>query len=258
MWAHSFKKDDVTYIQSMGVRCGLRLATRVRQDKQGVRRRSVDEVWIDGKSTCAVHRRLANVSEHPTSGDEEMNIVKKLILAVAVLAGVHVCGNSRTLTLAQDKPAPSTGKVVRSADNFGDQQVVLMHRQIDSMKRQLIAANVTLTDTEATKFWPVYEQYSAELKKITYTKNALINEYAEEYGSLTDEQADSLIRRWLDSDIAAFELRRKYLPIFRKVLSGKVTATFFQVEHRINAIIDLQLTSQLPLMQSQDESAEVQ
>ena len=181
--------------------------------------------------------------------------MKKLILAVAVLAGVHVCGNSRTLTLAQDKPAPSTGKVVRSADNFG---VVLMHRQIDSMKRQLIAANVTLTDTEATKFWPVYEQYSAELKKITYTKNALINEYAEEYGSLTDEQADSLIRRWLDSDIAAFELRRKYLPIFRKVLPGKVTATFFQVEHRINAMIDLQLTSQLPLMQSQDESAEVQ
>lgn len=58
MWAHYFKKDDVAYIQSMRVRCDLRLATRVRQDKQGVRRRSVDEVWIDGKSTYAVHRRL--------------------------------------------------------------------------------------------------------------------------------------------------------------------------------------------------------
>jgi len=186
-----------------------------------------------------------------------MDIMKKLILAVAVLAGIHLCGDSRTLTLAQDKPSSSTGMVVRSADDF-DQQMALMHKQIDSMKKQLIAANVTLTDAEATKFWPVYEQYSSELKKITDTKNALIKEYAEEYGSLTDEQADSLIRRWLDSDIAAFELRRKYLPIFRKVLPGKVTATFFQVEHRINAMIDLQLTSQLPLMQSQDKSAEVQ
>ena len=184
--------------------------------------------------------------------------MKKLILAVAVLAGIHVCGNSRTLTVAQDKPTPSTGMVVRSGENSPDQQMALMHRQIDSMKRQIIAANVTLTDTEATKFWPVYEQYSAELKKITDTKNALIKEYAEEYGSLTDEQAESLIRRWLDSDIAAFELRRKYLPIFRKVLPGKVTATFFQVEHRINAMLDLQLTSQLPLMQNQDESAGVQ
>ena len=63
MWAHSFKKDDVTYIQSMGVRCVLRLATRVRQDKQGVRRRSVDEVLIDGKSTRAVRRGPTNVSE---------------------------------------------------------------------------------------------------------------------------------------------------------------------------------------------------
>jgi hypothetical protein len=187
-----------------------------------------------------------------------MDIVKKLILAVAVLAGIQVSGNSRTLTLAQDKPAASTGMVVRSADNFGDQQMALMHRQIDSMKKQLIAANVTLTDTEAVRFWPVYEQYSAELKKITCTKNALIKEYAEEYGSLTDEQADSLIRRWLDSDIAALELHRKYLPVFRQVLPGKVTATFFQVEHRIDAMIDLQLTSQLPLMQSQDESAQVQ
>src|ERR1700741_2096724 len=181
----------------MGVICGLRLATRVPQDKQGVRRRSVDEVWIDGKS-CAVHRRPANFSEHSTPDDEEIHIVKKLILAVTVLAGIHVCGNSRTLTRAQDKLAPSTGMVVRSA---GDQQMAPMHGQIDSMKKQLIAANVTLTDTEATKFWPVYEQYSAELKKITYTKNALIKEYAEEYGSLTDEQADSFICRWLDSDM---------------------------------------------------------
>jgi len=249
-------KDAVVYIQSGGVKCGLRLATGVRQDKQGVRRRSVDEVWIDGKSTRAVLRRLANVSEHPTSVDEEMDIVKKLIVGVAVLAGIYVWGDSR-LTVAQEKPAPLTGRVVGNADNSGDQQMALMHRQIDSMKKQLIAANVTLTDTEATTFWPVYEQYSAELKKITDRKNALIKEYAEEYGSLTDEQADSLIRRWLDSDIAALELHRKYLPIFRKVLPGKVTATFFQVEHRINAMIDLQVTSQLPLMQSQDESAEV-
>ena len=182
--------------------------------------------------------------------------MKKLILGIAVLAGIHLCGHSWTGTLAQDRPSASNGTVVRSADGFGDQQ--MPHKQIDSMKKQAIAANVTLTDTEAIKFWPVYEQYSAELKKITDTKNALIKEYAEEYGSLTDEQADSLVRRWLDSDIAAFELRKKYFPIFRKVLPGKVTATFFQVEHRLNAMIDLQLTSQLPLMQSQNESTETQ
>ena len=184
--------------------------------------------------------------------------MKKLIVTLAILAGIHVFGNSRTLTVAQVRPIPSTTMAARSDENSLDKQMVLMHRQIDSMKRQIIAANVALSDTEAASFWPVYEQYSAELKKITDTKNTLIKEYVEEYGSLTDEQADSLIRRWLDSDIATSELRRKYLPIFRKLLPGKVTATFFQVEHRVNAVIDLQLTSQLPLMQNQDESAAVQ
>lgn len=182
-------------------------------------------------------------------------MVNRLILVAAVLASIHLCGSSRSL--AQDKGMPSTGVVVRSGD-IADQQIVLTRTQIDSMKKQVIAANLTLTDNEAIKFWPVYDQYSAELKKITDTKKALIKEYASEYASLTDEQAESLIRRWLDSDIAAFELRRKYLSIFQKVLAGKTTATFFQVEHRINAMIDLQLTSQLPLMQSQIESSEVQ
>ena len=153
---------------------------------------------------------------------------------------------------------PPTGAVVRSEATFTDQQMALMNIQIDSMKKQVIAANLTLTESEAIKFWPVYEQYAAELKKITDTKTALIREHAVEYGSLTDDQADGLIRRWLDADIAAFELRRKYLAIFRKVLGGKVTATFFQLEHRINAMIDLELTSQLPLMQGQDELSAVQ
>jgi len=180
--------------------------------------------------------------------------MNKPILLGLVLAGMLVSSNSRVLA----QTVPSTGLAVTNGENSLDQQMALMHRQVDSMKRQILAANLRLTDTEAIDFWPVYDQYSAELKRITDTKNALIKEYVEDYGSLTDEQADSLILRWLDSDIAAFELQRKYLPIFRKALPGKVTATFFQVEHRINAMIDLQLTSELPLMQSQDEPSEVQ
>lgn len=181
--------------------------------------------------------------------------MKQRIFALVALAGISVCSSSQTLA---QKKVSSSGLALRSSDDFANEQMALIDRQIDSLRKHLIAANLTLTDSEAAKFWPVYEQYSAELKKIIDTKNELIKEYAIEYGSLTDEQADSLIRRWLDSDIAIFELRRKYLPIFRKVLDGKTTATFFQLEHRITAIIDLQLTSQLPLMQSQDEPLNLQ
>ena len=44
-----------------------------------------------------------------------------------------------------------------TADAITDQQLALLRRDIRSIKEQLIAANLTLTDSEATKFWQVYE-----------------------------------------------------------------------------------------------------
>ena len=171
-------------------------------------------------------------------------------LTYAAIAFLVVILSGATGLVAQDRPAPAGSSDSASAA----QQIALMRKDIRSMKRQIIAANLDLTDTEATKFWPVYEQYSADVEKINDTRIALIGEYREEYLTLTDEQADSLIRRWLDTDIAASNLRQKYVPIFRKVLPGKPAATFFQLDRRISMMIDLQVTSRIPLVQSQDES----
>jgi hypothetical protein len=178
--------------------------------------------------------------------------VKKII--PAMIAFVAISGFGAPRVVAQDpssssQPAPAAAG---SADAFTNQQFALLLKDIRSIKKQVIAANLTLTDSEATKFWPLYEQYSADLAKINDTRAALVKEYSEEYGTQTDEQADSLVRRWLDADIAAAQLRQKYVPIFRKVLPGKKAATFFQLDRRISMMIDVQLTSQLPLMQSQD------
>jgi len=65
-------------------------------------------------------------------------------------------------------------------------------------------------------------------------------------------QADNLIRRWLETDIEQAKLRQQFAAIFRKVLPGKKAATFVQLERRISTMMDVQLTSQLPLAQSQD------
>jgi hypothetical protein len=153
------------------------------------------------------------------------------------------------MAVAQDTSSQSSG-----ADNaaIADQQLALLRRDIRSIKKQLIAANVTLTDSEATKFWQLYDQYSAETGKINDTRTAIIKEYSNDYGALTDDQAENLIRRWLDTDIRQTKLRQRYVPIFRTVLPGKKAATFFQLDRRISAMIDVQLTSQLPLAQSQE------
>jgi hypothetical protein len=176
--------------------------------------------------------------------------VKKIILAALASIGMCVSGSPRAA--AQDRSSQSAAAAPASADAFTNQQFALLLKDIRSIKKQVIAANLTLTDGEATKFWPVYEQCSAEFGKINDARAALVKEYSDEYGTQTDEQADSLVRRWLDVDIAAAQLRQKYVPIFRQVLPGKKAATFFQLDRRITMMIDVQITSQLPLMQSQN------
>ena len=175
--------------------------------------------------------------------------MKSITLAAFLL--VSVCAAGNPMAVAQDTSSQSTS-ADRTADAMTDQQLALLRQDIRSIKKQLIAANLTLTDSEAPKFWQVYGQYSAETEKINDTRAAIIKEYSNEYGTLTDDQADNLIRRWLDADIEQAKLRQRYVPVFRKVLPGKKAATFFQIDRRISMMIDVQLTSQLPLAQSQD------
>lgn len=140
-----------------------------------------------------------------------------------------------------------------SSQTAADQDIQLLRQDIRSKKKQLIAANLKLTDAQAEKFWPVYDQFTAELVKINDQKYALVKEYAENWGNMTDGQALSYIQRWLAVDEQVSALRSKYVPIVNKVLPGKSTATFFQIERRVQMMIDIQLSSQLPIVQAQGQ-----
>jgi len=120
---------------------------------------------------------------------------------------------------------------------------------VRSLKKQIIAANMDLTDTEAQQFWPIYDRYTAELAKIFDKKYALLNEYAQNYTTITGEQAERYIKGRADVEESTLQLRLRYFPLFRKVLSGTETALFFQMDWRLGLVMDLQLASQTPLVQ---------
>ena len=156
------------------------------------------------------------------------------------IAGV----NARTNTTTKQQATTTDSKVQ-------DQDITLLRQDIRGKKKQLVAANLSLTPDEATKFWPVYDQYTADLVKINDQKYALIKEYSNNWGTITDAQASDLINRALAVDVQVSQLRIRYIPIFNKVIPGKKTATFFQIDRRLQAMIDLQLMGALPLVQSQ-------
>ena len=138
-----------------------------------------------------------------------------------------------------------------SSRTISNQDLELLRKDLRAKRKELIAANLRLTDTEAEKFWPVYEQYIKELIAINDKKFAQIQDYAENYGKMSNDQSLLFIRNWLDYDIATTQLRQKYVPIVAKVLDGKKTATFFQLDRRIAMMMELQVSSQMPLVQDQ-------
>lgn len=175
--------------------------------------------------------------------------MKKELLVLTVLAGICF-----VYCPSLDAQASGTSQSTANAESGVDQDIALLRKDIRSGRKQLIAANLKLTDDQATKFWPIYEQYSSEQTKIGDQKTALIKEYADQWntGTMTDAQASSLIQRSLAADEQVAQLRSKYAPIFSKAVPGKVVATFFQLDRRIQGLIDIQLASQIPLIQSKD------
>lgn len=129
--------------------------------------------------------------------------------------------------------------------NDGDLQ--LLRQDIRSQKQKLIAQNLPMTESEAIKFWAVYNKYAEDLREINDEKYRLIKDYAQQYPTMTNEQALIYIRRWLEVDDQVHQLRTKYVPTVSQALPGKKAATFFQLDRRISMMIDLQLSSQIPL-----------
>ncbi|MGB7750480.1 MAG: hypothetical protein WCF88_02930 [Candidatus Acidiferrales bacterium] len=182
--------------------------------------------------------------------------MKKFMLAGVLVAGICLLQGAASAAGTATEPGATTRAQATTQSQAATpdqkataQDIELMRKDIRSMRKQLVAANLKLTDTEATKFWPVYDQYIAELVKINNTKYQLLQEYFNSYGQLTDEQADSMTTRLLKLDVSVAELRQKYQPMFRAAVPAKVAASFFQLDRRIAMMIDLQLGSQIPLVQ---------
>lgn len=133
-----------------------------------------------------------------------------------------------------------------------DEELDLLRSDIKSMRKQLLAKNLKLTDDQASAFWPLYEEYAAELTKVAGRKADLMKQYSEQWGTMTDDKALAFARGWLATDVELAKLRESYIPAVAKVLPGKSAATFFQLDRRITMMVDLQLSSQMPLVQKQD------
>lgn len=172
-----------------------------------------------------------------------MNKVKTAVL----LAGI-------ALMISHAASAQESGRlvVVPSYERGGppaEEGAPAVRRDFRSLKKQMIAANIELTDDEAQAFWPIYDRYTSEMTPIMDRKFQLMEAYAENFTTLTDDDADAYIKGRTEAEEALLRVRLTYMPVFRKVLSAKSAALFIQIDWRLDLLLDLQLASRVPLIE---------
>jgi hypothetical protein len=170
--------------------------------------------------------------------------VAGMMVATALSGGMAAAG-AKTLRAAAQGQQVILQKVI--SPTVSDEDIALLRRDIRAMKMQVIGQNMSLSDPEAEKFWPIYKHYADDLHEVNNSKYALLKQYAETWETMSDQEALIYVRHWMEVDAEAQALRLKYVPTVTQVLPGRKAATFFQLDRRLSMIVDLQLFSQIPL-----------
>ena len=136
-----------------------------------------------------------------------------------------------------------------AAQNTPADNMDIVKEKVRTDKKLFIATNMQLTESEAKAFWPIYEGYQSKLDKLVDRKGKLIEKFAANYETLSDDMAKSLLDTDLNIDSDYQKLRQFYLPKFRGVLSDKKVARFYQLESKIHAVIEFELARTIPLVQ---------
>ncbi len=154
---------------------------------------------------------------------------------------------------AQSTTAPTTVQVnTDSKEQNIRSYIELMRADVRAQKVQIITAVMNLNDNDARVFWPIYREYDLEMSKLGDQKLALIQDYAQNYLTMSNEKADQISKRVFQLDEARADLRKKYYEKFKKALSPVLAARFSQVENQIQLILDLQIESGLPIIEEAD------
>jgi hypothetical protein len=173
--------------------------------------------------------------------------------ATTMAAFLAVCLISGQALMAQTK-APAQAKPAATAQTPEalniKEYINLLREDVSAEKAKLLGAVMQFDAEDAAKFWPIYREYDAELKKLNDVRVANILEYSRSYNAMTDEKADELIKSAMSYQKQRDELLGKYYERVKEQIGAVMAARFVLVEHQLLTIIDLEIASSLPVASS--------
>jgi len=127
--------------------------------------------------------------------------------------------------------------------------IQLLKQDLKAQKKEAITKGMqTFTDEEAKRFWPIYDAYNKELENFVDARVALLKAYVDDYDNMTDPKATGLLERRFAIQKQRALLDEKYHKQFATALSPRRLVRFYQIEHQLDLLIELQAVSQIPKM----------
>jgi hypothetical protein len=178
-----------------------------------------------------------------------MRLVNRLLLAIllaqCVLEPHPACAQTKT-----QKPETKAGVSAEADVQETNIQayIDLLRKDVRQAKAEIMGSVMVLSADDAAKFWPIYNEYDAELTKLNDQRVQNIKEYARVYEQMTNEKADELIQKSLAYQKQRADLLTKTYERVKQAVGAITAARFVQVENQLLLIIDLQIASSLPVV----------
>ena len=133
------------------------------------------------------------------------------------------------------------------AQNTND-DIEVLRDMAAAERRALVAENLMLSEEESKLFWPMYDEYRAEVRKIGTARIEVVTKFAENYENMTDEVAKEIMDSFFTNEMNYNKVRTSYKNKMSKTLSPKLVFRFIQIENKIDALIDFEMATEIPLI----------
>jgi len=171
--------------------------------------------------------------------------MRKTILSAAAAVAVIMLSVGFAAAQTAAAKTPADPAQVRAEI---DKAVAALRKDVRAGKADILGKTMQLDTTQAAAFWPLYKQYQAEAQTVYDERVAIIQDLADHFDSLDDVKAKALLDRQFAYEDKKLAVMKKYKDEMTKVLPAKTVARFFQVESRLNKLVELTVASEIPLV----------
>ena len=139
------------------------------------------------------------------------------------------------------------------SENFETGYIDILKKDIQTEAKKLVDENLEMSGGQAKVFWPLYDEYTAELLELSNERLNVISSYMLDYYDLSDEKAETLVNQALDIEQKRLDLKRKHLSKMNEVLPAKLVGKFFQIDGYLQTLLTIQRQSTIPFIKTDSE-----